>query len=313
MLYAFPERNGGITPILGPDGVFKKIDEFVASGKLNGFECDVVMVDGKPDHANATIYRTGDQKPAKYTAYFSEWNVGSNPNWQSRPRHMLWTRAIKQAARQVIHGLPMDADEYQIAQMTNVTPESEAPASQEPITRPEPPKRARKGAATVRENVQEAEVVPAASAATQEPAKEAPKTVEPVKQADPVAAPKTVEPAAPAATAPRAFLNDGEKIECEISVSEVGALNITTADGVKPSVKAKVKGGYVGELYHMGGGTAGPDGKAQVAAPWSVGASLKVVLYGRLNSKVKNEAGTGFGRVQVFVESASYADSEMSV
>src|SRR6478736_2938617 len=43
MLYAYPERNGGITPILGPDGVFKKLDEFIASGKLRGYECDVKM------------------------------------------------------------------------------------------------------------------------------------------------------------------------------------------------------------------------------------------------------------------------------
>ncbi len=132
MLYAYPERNGGITPILGPDGVFKKLDEFIASGKLMGFECEVHMgADGKPERAEAVIYRVGDQKPARYTAWFSEWVVSSNVSWTSRPRHMLWVRAIKQAARQVIHGLPMDADEYEIAQMANVTPE--------PITRPDRP------------------------------------------------------------------------------------------------------------------------------------------------------------------------------
>lgn len=168
MLYAYPERNGGITPILGPDGVFKKLDEFITSGKLTGFECEVHMSpDGKPERAEATIHRGGDNKPAKYTAYFSEWCVTSNPNWQARPRHMLWVRAIKQAARQVIHGLPMDADEYEIAQMQNVTGTAEPVAPDRPAPKPRSPK----GAALVKENPA-AKVVDAVVEPVVEPAPE---------------------------------------------------------------------------------------------------------------------------------------------
>jgi hypothetical protein len=307
MLYAYPERNGGITPILGPDGVFKKLDEFIASGKLSGFDCEVFMgTDGKPDRAEAVIYRAEGQKPAKYTAYFSEWSVTSNPNWQARPRHMLWTRAIKQAARQVIHGLPMDADEYEIAQMHNVTntasEEASAPA------RPKPPARSPKGAAAVMENaapkptVIEAEVVapattpePAAKPVVQTPAP-APKPVEPTPE------PKTVtpEPASEAAPAqPRAFLKDGEIIVTQCEVAQVDPMIITaTVDGVKgprPSVQVKLKGGFEGVAYHIGGGIK--DGEAvKPGAGWVVGASVNVKLRGKMNSNPK------VNKVQVFVD-----------
>ncbi len=139
MLYAYPEKNGGITPILGPDGVFKKLDEMITGGKLAGYECEVICDEaGKPIKSEAIIYRNGDAKPAKFTAWFSEWFVASNPNWNSRPKHQLWIRGIKQCARQVIHGLPMDPDEYAIAQMTNVTESAE---DKPEVKRVDPPAR----------------------------------------------------------------------------------------------------------------------------------------------------------------------------
>lgn len=315
MLYAFPIQGGGIVPMMGPDAVFKKLTEHkdVESWEVAVFPEDVTQ---PPTHAVAKIYRRSTEKPLVYTAVLSEWKIGANPNWNSRPRHMLSLRAIKQCARQVIHGIPFDEDERVMMDAINVTPGGEAP----PV-RPPAPERKKRGAATVQENVQEAEVV-----TQQEPQKVAP---EPVKVVEPAPEPAKIEKAvtetppaaaaevvqsfeqAAAATAaqPRAFLKDGEKLECEISVSEVGGLNITTADGVKPSVKAKVKGGYVGEIYHVGGGTAGPDGKARVAAPWEVGASLKVVLLGRKNNKAKDAAGNP-GVIQVFVQSVEMAQEE---
>jgi hypothetical protein len=321
MLYAYPERNGGITPILGPDGVFKRLDEFVASGKLAGFECEVHMgVDGKPDRAEAIIHRVGDQKPAKYTAYYSEWAVTSNPNWQARPRHMLWVRAIKQAARQVIHGLPMDADEYEIAQMHNVTPPEVAPE------RPAPPKRSPKGAAAVKQNVEV--VVPA----------EEPKTVtpEPVAEPAPVAeskpeAPAPVQSFADAAKAtegdngtgaavianppsPRAFLNDGEQIEavCKIKAVTTFAARVGGQATLTPSVKATLSGGYVGDVFHIGGAkqiapAVVVDGVEKTPAvyganpPWIAGMEVRVKLAGK-----KSAAGP----VRVSVQSVEAVTEE---
>jgi len=301
-LYAYPERNGGITPILGPDGVFKKLDEFIASGKLRGYECEVKMgADGKPVSAHAIIHRTGDQIPAKYDAYYSEWAVTSNPNWQARPRHMLWVRAIKQAARQVIHGLPMDADEYEIQQMQNVTPEAEAPK----VDRPAPPKREKKGA----QKAADEKVVDAVVEDVPPQQAEAPKTESAApaeKKADP--APVEEKKPEPVKEAPkqevqqaRAFLKDKEEVTVEVTVSEVSPLNIKTPEGTRPSIQAVLKGGYVGTVYHIGGGVTEGD-QPRLAAPWAQGAVLKLKLQGKLNSKVN--------KVQVFVQSVEAVGAE---
>lgn len=306
-LYAYPERNGGITPILGPDGTFKKLDEMISSGKLKGYKCDVKMgADGKPESATAIIQRGEGQLPAEYTAYFSEWCVTSNPNWQSRPRHMLWVRAIKQAARQVIHGLPMDADEYEIAQMHNVTPEDQKPeVDRAPV--PERKKRQPKGTQAI-----DAEVVNEAPPQEQKPVEQAsaekkvdPKPVESFTEAAAAteAPEKAQAPAEPLAQVeppkPRAFLQDKEEIMAVVTVAELSPLNITQAGVAHPSVKAKLKGGFEGEVYHIGGGVA--DGATvKPAAPWAVGATLTVKLLGKINAK----AG---GKVQVFVQSVAVA------
>lgn len=345
MLYAYPSSGGSIVPMMGPDAVFKKLTEHkdVESWEVAVFPEDVTQA---PTHAVAKIYRRSTEKPLVYTAVLSEWKIGANPNWNSRPRHMLSLRAIKQCARQVIHGIPFDEDERVMMDAINVTPG----ATEAPPLRPPAPERKKRGAASVQENVQEAEVTTTEPVPVEQPKIEklAEKLAQPAEAEKVAAAVQSFEQAAkatatseqikaaeelkngrgnmdgdsgepyvapakpfsePTAAQPRAFLKDGESLETEISVSEVGGLNITTADGVKPSVKAKVKGGYVGEIYHVGGGTAGPDGKARVAAPWEVGASLKVVLLGKLNNKAKNEDGS-LGRVQVFVQSVEMAQEE---
>ena len=304
MLYAYPERNGGITPILGPDGVFKKLDEFIASGKLSGFECEVHMgTDGKPERAEATIHRAEGQKPAKYTAYFSEWSVTSNPNWQARPRHMLWTRAIKQAARQVIHGLPMDSDEYEIAQMHNVTPEPDKPAE----ARPEPPAPKKRRGTSAPEVVVEATPVPEAPKAepVAEPVKEAAKTEPANPQSFAEAA--AVTPAPTEAPKPRAFLNDKEEIETIVRVKAATAIGIKREGVVHPSIQATLSEGFVGTAYHVGGGTelSPPEkdaagnvtkpGAYALKAPWALDAELRVTLQGKHNPHPK------VNKVQVFV------------
>jgi len=293
-LYAYPERNGGITPILGPDGVMKKLDEMITSGKLKGYECDVKMgADGKPESATAIIQRGGDATPAKYTAYFSEWAVTSNPNWQARPRHMLWVRAIKQAARQVIHGLPMDADEYEISRMSNVT----GSADDTPLPpRPEPKPRSPKGAAAVKHN--EPKVVDAVVTPVEEPAAPSPAqpadTAKPVQsfadaaaatEAAPVAAapePAKVTPAAPAKTAEpvtqKAMLADGETIEVEAMVEEFKKV-VGKRDGQDyPYVTAViVSPQFRGQVAHTDGGIAG----GQPVAAWQLDNPVRLKLRGK--------------------------------
>ncbi len=102
---------------------------------------------------------------------------------------------------------------------------------------------------------------------------------------------------------PRAFLQDKEEITAVVTVASLSPRNIITLDPdgqktPKPSVAAKLSGGYVGEVYHIGGGVA--DGATvKPAAPWAVGAVLNVKLLGKLNSKVN--------KVQTFVQSVAVA------
>lgn len=264
MLYAYPQRNGGITPVTGPDGTFKKL------GEMKGvtYECEVFPEDvsQKPTHAKASIYVEGKERPHTYTAIFSEWVVGANPNWSTRPRHMLWLRALKQCARQVIHGLPMDEDEVALAGLKNVTPE--AAAADTPPERTAPPPRER-GVAASRAAankksapVVDAEVVDPAPATAAQAAAPAPTPQAEAPAPAPVAAPQpapveqTTPPPAqeskPAASATPSVtaLQDGQRITLErVEIEQFVFKPINN----QPSVEARVKGAFNGTVYHLGG------------------------------------------------------------
>ncbi len=304
MVYAYPERNGGITPIVGPDGTMKKIDEMISSGKLDGYTCDVYPEDPslKATHATAIIYRKNSEHPAKYTAYFAEWNVGSNPNWQSRPRHMLWIRALKQAARQVIHGLPMDDDEYKIAQMTNVT--ESAPGEAAAPVAPDRPKieRAKKGAAKALETAAEA---PTQNIATTTTVAEAPKPetttvsempTQTARQADiakasasavdaevthqsPAGAGAAFE-AAKVPAAPLTALKDKQEVTVVCEVVEFIAKDYGNGSRPNPAVRAVLKGEYNGPAFDTVTARL-ENGKVVHSAAWGIEGKRRFVLFGK--------------------------------
>jgi hypothetical protein len=243
---------------------------------------------------------------------------------------MLWLRAIKQAARMVIHGLPMDNDEAMLSDMLNVTPEADqgattgaaagSPPAQQPAATPRPamPKRSHKGAAAITATVEPAAAEPAARPATQgkivdgelvdpkaeeaEKAKNLAAQLEAKERAE-VAAHETAK-GTPAANKERAMLSDGEKCEGVIEVSEVletVLANLKQPDGsnvATPYTRAKVRGAFWGEVWHFGGATVSPASATPIALPcWAVGKKLDVKLFGKLN--VSN------GKVMVRVEQAS--------
>ncbi len=303
MLYAYPGKNGGIIPVTGPDGVLKKLDEEITKEKIDGYECSVFPEDVTlpPTHAVATIFRKNHDHPAKFTAIFKEWAVGSNPNWASRPRHMIWLRAIKQCARQVIHGVPFDEDDVVIGDMVNVTPK-------ERIERPDPPVRAKKGAAAVQENAtktepkndatMEAEIVPQKPAATAQeappPAKETVAAPAPDDEAKAhqiaadIAAEKKAEAAkksAPTTKAVRDSLEDKEEIVVACKLKKVFAYSIAMAGTPTPSVQADVTGDFNGEVFDIGGGKIEKDEIVPSSLLWKVGETVKLTLRGRANKK----------------------------
>lgn len=276
MLYAYP-ANGGIVPMMGPDGVFKKLSE---NPQVEGWETVVYPEDVTlaPTHATAKIFRKGSDRPLTYTALLSEWKINANPNWNSRPRHMLSIRAIKQCARQIIHGIPFDEDERAAMEPINVTPEASS--------RPAPPKRAPKGAAAVRETVQEVEHVtpveatnPDLEAQTVPPVAVTP--VAPTPVPEPVAKPvESFAQAAEATAAPTVHtsMNANEKLTADVTVTELGVIKDAVMAGSKTDMaQATVTGEYNGNVFHPGGASGSPLAPNK---PWAIGAKLRVSLVG---------------------------------
>jgi hypothetical protein len=177
MLYAYPSKNGGVECMIGPDGVFallsthpgyKNYDwhpEYDANGKIFAGTVVINMKDG-----------TG---PFKKRCVLSEWHIQSNPNWNTRPEHMLEIRTLKQAARQIIHGIPFDEDERAIAQAVEVQYEdvtgrqptgTRTEQLREALTAPRPAPRAE-------EPIEDAETGPAPSVDDYLPAEPTPEVV----------------------------------------------------------------------------------------------------------------------------------------
>lgn len=255
MMYAYPDKGGGIVPMIGPDGIFKLLMEHP----------EVVSWDSqseKDEHgeliATATIYLKDTEHPIVKKCYLSEWKVASNPNWNQRPRHMLELRALKLAARQVVHGMPFDEDEkimmHEQGGMVNITPGAAEEPEEKPVQkRPTPPapakgvagakaaaaKAAEKQAAEDKpepepepENVVEGEVVEdqPEDGTTPEPATEESEDVEVVEDE----------------AAPLEALEAGQKVSGKIVVESTRDLSINK----KPAKQVVSSGGlYKGTFY----------------------------------------------------------------
>ncbi len=294
-LYAYPISGGGVVPIMGPDGIYKKLTEHpeIDSWETEVFPADVAL---PPTHAITRIWRKSREKPLSYTAVFSEWKINSNPNWNTRPRHMLALRSLKHAARQLIHGLPGDEDDRHIMGEINVTPGADnAPAAEQQQKRSDPPARAKKekgvSAATAEASKAiDVDVVPPKTETPPPPVQEkaaekaaekiAEKAPEPEKE-------KPAEKAAPAAkSGPRTSLQEGEVLTARCTVKGIFAMNINVEGTQTPSVHAKVEGEFSGPVYHFGAAKKqGEEGLVPNRDEWAVGNEVVLQLFGRVNKK----------------------------
>lgn len=91
-LYAFPDKNNGIVPVVGVDGWARIINE---NPQFDGM--DFTM---SPDGSDCTckIYRKDRGHPISATEYMAECKRNTQP-WQSHPRRMLRHKAMIQCAR----------------------------------------------------------------------------------------------------------------------------------------------------------------------------------------------------------------------
>jgi phage recombination protein Bet len=89
-IYAFPDKNNGIVPVVGVDGWSRIINE---NPQFDG-------MDFEQDEESCTciIYRKDRSHPIKVTEYMSECKRAAGP-WQSHPKRMLRHKAMIQCAR----------------------------------------------------------------------------------------------------------------------------------------------------------------------------------------------------------------------
>jgi phage recombination protein Bet len=89
-IYAFPDKNNGIVPVVGVDGWSRIIN---SHPQFDGMEFE-------QDEQGCTciIYRKDRQRPIKVTEWMDECKRGTAP-WQSHPKRMLRHKAMIQCAR----------------------------------------------------------------------------------------------------------------------------------------------------------------------------------------------------------------------
>lgn len=89
-IYAFPDKNNGIVPVVGVDGWARIINSHPQFDGMD-FEQDA-------EGCTCIIYRKDRAHPIKVTEWMEECKRGTGP-WQSHPRRMLRHKAMIQCAR----------------------------------------------------------------------------------------------------------------------------------------------------------------------------------------------------------------------
>ncbi len=91
-IYAYPDKGGGIVPVIGVDGWIRKVQEHP---QFDGWEFDF---DAKEGAMTCTIYRKDRSRPTRITEYIAECRRDTPP-WKQSPRRMIRNRAAAQCAR----------------------------------------------------------------------------------------------------------------------------------------------------------------------------------------------------------------------
>ena len=89
-LFAFPDKNNGIVPVVGVDGWSRIINSHPQFDGID-FEQD-------SESCTCIIYRKDRSHPIKVTEWMAECKRGTGP-WQSHPRRMLRHKSMIQCAR----------------------------------------------------------------------------------------------------------------------------------------------------------------------------------------------------------------------
>jgi phage recombination protein Bet len=96
-IYAFPDKNNGIVPVVGVDGWARIINEHP---QFDGMDFTDGPADkaGLPEWIECAIHRKDRQRPTVVREYMAECKRTAGP-WQSHPRRMLRHKTLIQCAR----------------------------------------------------------------------------------------------------------------------------------------------------------------------------------------------------------------------
>lgn len=96
-IYAFPDKNNGVVPVVGVDGWARIINEHPQFDGIE-FVDGPAGKDGLPEWIEAVIYRKDREHATRAREYMVECKRGTQP-WQTHPRRMLRHKAMIQCAR----------------------------------------------------------------------------------------------------------------------------------------------------------------------------------------------------------------------
>ncbi|MFZ6774713.1 phage recombination protein Bet [Undibacterium sp. SXout7W] len=124
-IYAFPDQNNGIVPVVGVDGWSRIIN---SNAQFDG-------MDFEQDDESCTciIYRKDRNHPIRVTEYLSECKRAVKP-WQSHPKRMLRHKAMIQCARLAFGYVGIyDQDEAERIVEKDITPTALAGVDIDPL------------------------------------------------------------------------------------------------------------------------------------------------------------------------------------
>jgi phage recombination protein Bet len=91
-IYAYPDKGGGIVPVIGVDGWIRKAQEHP---QFDGWD---FAYDPKEQAGSCTIYRKDRSHPTTVVEYVAECRRETDP-WKKSPRRMIRNRSIAQCVR----------------------------------------------------------------------------------------------------------------------------------------------------------------------------------------------------------------------
>jgi len=95
-IYAFPSKGGGITPIVGYDGMCAVANRHP---EMDGVSTEWVMAGDTIIGCRATVWRKDRSHPTVVEELIAECKQDRSPVWKKHPTRMIRNRAITQAFR----------------------------------------------------------------------------------------------------------------------------------------------------------------------------------------------------------------------